>query len=173
MRAMALAGDKGVGAGRDQGGRCRLSAVGRGPDRPAAPAAELLARQGEAFGGVVDLTLLARLDLKIGDRINVGAAVIELRAELVSEPDKIADGIGFGPRLMVPEEALRATGLLQPGSLVRWTYRIGLRRRAGCRARARSPRRPTGSFRKPGWDIRSRVNAARASPATSSASRSS
>ena len=51
---------------------------------------------------------------------------MELRARLVSEPDKIADGIGFGPRLLLSQEALRATGLVQPGSLVRWTYRLTL-----------------------------------------------
>jgi putative ABC transport system permease protein len=51
---------------------------------------------------------------------------VELRARLVSEPDKIADGIGFGPRLLISQEALQATGLVQPGSLVRWTYRLTL-----------------------------------------------
>ena len=45
---------------------------------------------------------------------------------LKSEPDKLAGGIGFGPRLLISEAALRATGLLQPGSLVRWHYRLRL-----------------------------------------------
>ena len=51
---------------------------------------------------------------------------IEIRAALTSEPDKLAGGIGFGPRLLISEAALRATGLLQPGSLVRWHYRLRL-----------------------------------------------
>ena len=72
-----------------------------------------------------------------GARITVGAATIEIRAALASEPDKLAGGIGFGPRLLISEEALRATGLLQPGSLVRWHYRLRLpdrdrRRRRQC-----------------------------------------
>ena len=78
------------------------------------------------FGAAVDPALLARLDLKPGARITIGAAPIEIRAALTSEPDKLAGGIGFGPRLLISEAALRATGLLQPGSLVRWHYRLRL-----------------------------------------------
>ena len=70
--------------------------------------------------------LFARLNLERGARITVGGATIELRAALAAEPDKLAGGIGFGPRLMMSEAALRATGLLQPGSLVRWHYRLKL-----------------------------------------------
>jgi putative ABC transport system permease protein len=51
---------------------------------------------------------------------------VEIRARLVREPDVLSGGIAFGPRLMVGDAALRASGLLQPGSLVRWTYRLAL-----------------------------------------------
>ena len=55
-----------------------------------------------------------------------------------AEPDKLAGGIGFGPRLLVSEDGMRATGLLQPGSLVRWHYRVRLPdNAAGDRARPR------------------------------------
>ncbi len=93
---------------------------------PAAPLSELLAQNGGAFGAVVDPALLTRLDLKIGDKINIGAAVIALRAALISEPDKLSGSIGLGPRVLVSAAALQATGLLQPGSLVRWQYRLRL-----------------------------------------------
>ena len=63
---------------------------------------------------------------KPGARLAIGAATLELTAALTSEPDKLLGGIGFGPRLLISEEALRATGLLQPGSLVRWHYRLRL-----------------------------------------------
>jgi putative ABC transport system permease protein len=61
-----------------------------------------------------------------GDRVTVGSATIQIRSVVDAEPDKLAGGIGFGPRLLVSEAALRATGLLQPGSLVRWIYRVRL-----------------------------------------------
>ena len=69
---------------------------------------------------------MARLDLAPGARVTIGDVTFELRATLQSEPDKLAGGLGFGPRLLVSQEALRATGLLQPGSLVRWHYRVRL-----------------------------------------------
>jgi putative ABC transport system permease protein len=93
---------------------------------PAIPLADALAQQDRAYGAAVDPALLARLDLKPGDRVGIGEAQFELRSVLKSEPDKLAGGIGFGPRLMISAAGLRATGLIQPGSLVRWHYRLRL-----------------------------------------------
>ena len=126
---------------------------------PAAPLADLLARRGDAFGAIVDPALLARLDLKPGARITLGQATLELRAALVAEPDKLAGGIGFGPRLMLSEQALRATGLLQPGSLVRWHYRVRLAPGAGEDAVKRVTDAAAAQLPDAGWDIRTRTNA--------------
>jgi putative ABC transport system permease protein len=126
---------------------------------PPAPLADLLARRGDAFGAVVDPALLARLDLKPGARLTIGQAAIELRASLGAEPDKLAGGIGFGPRLMLSEEALRATGLLQPGSLVRWHYRLRLAAGAGEDAIRRVMDAAASQMPDAGWDIRTRTNA--------------
>jgi len=93
---------------------------------PDMPLSDALAMRDGVFGAAVDIALLTRLDLKVGDRLQVGNAPIAIRAVLRSEPDKLAGGIGFGPRLLVGTDALRATGLLQPGSLVRWHYRVAL-----------------------------------------------
>ena len=78
------------------------------------------------FGAVADPTLMARLDIKPGAQVSVGNAKVQIRAALASEPDKLAGGIGFGPRLMVSQAALKATGLVQPGSLVHWHYQLRL-----------------------------------------------
>src|SRR5207244_7086771 len=66
---------------------------------PPQPLAALLAQRDGVFGAAADPALLARLDLAPGARITLGQATIEMRATLVSEPDKLAGGIGFGPRL--------------------------------------------------------------------------
>jgi putative ABC transport system permease protein len=119
----------------------------------------LAARDG-SFGAAVDPALLARLGLGIGARIQVGAAIIELRAKLLSEPDKLAGGIAFGPRLLMSEAALRATGLLLPGSLVRWHYRVRLDDPdpTGHAADALSAD-AHGRFGAAGWEVRTRRNA--------------
>jgi putative ABC transport system permease protein len=127
---------------------------------PQMPTADLLAPSGDAFGAAVDPTLFIRLDLKPGDKITLGAATIELRAALKAEPDKLAGGIGFGPRLLISEAALRATGLIQPGSLVRWHYRLRLPDgNASDSAVASVVAQAKAQMPDAGWDIRTRTNA--------------
>ena len=112
------------------------------------------------FGAAADPALLARLDLPIGARISVGSATIEIRAALKSEPDKLAGGIGFGPRLLVSHDALRATELLQPGSLVRWISRLRLpANNASDRAAEAVAAEAQAKFPEAGWEVRTRANA--------------
>jgi putative ABC transport system permease protein len=122
--------------------------------------ADLLAERDGAFGVAVDQTLLARLDLKLGDRVHVGAAHFEIRSVDNGEPDKLAGGLGFGPRFLVSEAGLRATQLIQPGSLVRWTYRVRMpdaaRSDRDVKQLADDARRVLPQA---GWEIRSRDNA--------------
>ena len=120
----------------------------------------LLARNGDAFGAAVDPTLLTRLDLKVGDRITIGAAILELRAALTGEPDKLAGGIGLGPRVLVSEAALQASGLVQPGSLVRWQYRLRLPDAASSDAAVTAVENEAkAAFPDAGWEIRTRSKA--------------
>ncbi len=128
-------------------------------DPPGALDAALAERNG-VFGAVADPTLMARLHLKRGARITVGKATFEIAAALDNEPDKLAGGIGFGPRLMVSEQALRATGLLQPGSLVHWHYRLRLPQNGtGDAAAKQVEAQARRQFPQAGWEIRSRSNA--------------
>jgi putative ABC transport system permease protein len=127
---------------------------------PAMPLHEALAEREGVFGAVADAALMARLDLKPGERIAIGEARIDIRAAIRTEPDRLAGGIGFGPRLMLSEEALRATGLLQPGSLVRWHYRVRLPDNdAGDRAADALVAATEKTLPDAGWEIRTRNNA--------------
>jgi len=125
---------------------------------PDMPLDRALAQRNGAFGAAVDSTLLARFNLKPGARLTIGTATIEVAAAIRSEPDKLASGIGFGPRIIVSEAALRATGLLVPGSLVRWNYRLRLPdssdRTAEAVTAAAGRELPDA-----GWQIRNRTNA--------------
>jgi putative ABC transport system permease protein len=127
---------------------------------PKMPVADLLAERDGAFGAAADSTLLARLDLKIGDRLTIGGASFQIRSVVGAEPDKLAGGVGLGPRFLVSEAALRATGLLQPGSLVRWIYRVKLPDNAADdRAATALTDDARTALPQAGWEIRSRGNA--------------
>jgi len=131
---------------------------------PAMPLADALAPrdgiQGSIYGAAAAADFLTRLSLKPGDRITIGGATFELRAALASEPDKLAGGIGFGPRLIMSADGLAATGLIQPGSLVRYTYRVALPQNGNGDATLEplvaAARSALGDA---GFDIRTRTNA--------------
>jgi putative ABC transport system permease protein len=78
-------------------------------------------------GAAVETVLLDRLHLKLGDRFTAGDGAFIARAVLVSEPDRIGRGFALGPRVLTSLAAVRATGLLQDGSLHAETARIALR----------------------------------------------
>src|SRR3954454_15162792 len=126
---------------------------------PAMPVPDLLKQEDSAFGAAADATLLARLDLKLGDRVSVGSASFTIRSVVGAEPDKLAGGVGFGPRFLVSEAGLRATQLLQPGSLVRWIYRVRLPGNADDRAANALVDDARAALPQAGWEIRSRGNA--------------
>jgi putative ABC transport system permease protein len=127
---------------------------------PDVPLGDLLAERDGAFGAAADATLLARLDLKIGDKVGIGDATFQIRSVVDAEPDKLAGGIGLGPRFLVGEPALRATGLLQPGSLVRWIYRVKLPDQArDDRAMNALIDDARTAAPEAGWEVRSRANA--------------
>jgi len=127
---------------------------------PVGKLSDVLGQRDGTFGAVADPTLLARFGLKPGARLTVGNTTFDVRTALTSEPDKLAGGIGFGPRLMISEDALRATGLLQPGSLVRWAYRLRLPERDASDGAAQAVVAQTrAQLPEAGWEILTRRNA--------------
>ena len=121
---------------------------------------DALGEKNGVFGAAVEEALLARLNLKLGDVIRIGEASFALRTILVSEPDRLATGVGLGPRVLTSQAALDATKLVQPGSLVRWTTRVvmggpgGEPDNAAVQAFMDQAKR---TFPQAGWDARSRL----------------
>ena len=77
-----------------------------------------------AKGAVVDQLLLDRMAIKVGDKVRIGTGEIVIAGIIKREPDQIGERLPFGPRVLVSSAFLSTTGLIQPGSLVRWNYRI-------------------------------------------------
>jgi putative ABC transport system permease protein len=123
-------------------------------------AAALAAGEDGTWGAAAEPGLLPRLGLEPGDRFKLGNVELELRAVIVREPDRVADGFILAPRLMIALPALGSTGLVRPGSLVHWHYRVKLAGTGEERALKAFQREARARFPDAGWRIRSRANAA-------------
>jgi putative ABC transport system permease protein len=160
LRAMARTGDGRLALVELKAVDGNYPMLGEVALNPKMPLADLLAERDGAFGAAVDSTLLARLDLKLGDRVSIGSASFQIRSVVDTEPDKLAGGVGLGPRFLIGEPGLRATELLQPGSLVRWIYRVKLPDDAASDRAATALIDDTRKAQpEAGWEIRSRSNA--------------
>lgn len=62
--------------------------------------------------------LLTRLDIEVGDRLRVGETTLLVSRVLVSRPDEGFRFTDLAPTLLMNENDLAATGLIQPGSRV-------------------------------------------------------
>lgn len=68
----------------------------------------------------VDDKLYNRLQLAIGDAVRVGNARLNVAAVLLQEPDAAVGFLNLAPRLVLNYADLPATGLIQPGSRIRY-----------------------------------------------------
>ncbi len=76
-------------------------------------------------GAVVEATLLSRLGLGLGDTISLGQREFEIRAVINIEPDRLSSRrFLVGPRVMVELSEVERAGLLVPGSLSEYRYRV-------------------------------------------------
>ena len=89
--------------------------------------ADALAKRDGVWGAVVEEAALKRMNLAPGDRVRVGDVTVEVRGIIAREPDRGLNAFAsLGPRLMIPFEAVTELGLIQPGSLLNWEYRLRL-----------------------------------------------
>jgi putative ABC transport system permease protein len=65
---------------------------------------------------VVADDLLIRLHTRVGADLTIGDHTFRIAAVLVREPDRMSSGMGLGPRVMMTQNALEQSGLLQQGS---------------------------------------------------------
>ena len=69
--------------------------------------------------------LMALLELKTGDYIDVGDARLRIAGEVVQEPDAGFNPFQMAPRLMMNIADVEATDAVQPGSRVMWRIKFG------------------------------------------------
>lgn len=123
---------------------------------------DLIAKRDGFYGVLLPTQLLDRLNVKPGDRLLLGNATVVVAGTLKNEPDAVSEGFAFAPRLLMSEEGLKETGLVQLGSLVREAYRIridGPTERQST-ATAELQKRTEAAFPNAGFAIRTSANAA-------------
>ena len=112
------------------------------------------------WGVVADPILLTRIGAKPGDLVKIGEVEFEVRSPVLDEPDRLSDGLMFGPRAFISLDALKATGLVQPGSLISWLYRLRLEPALGDSELQGLLTEIREKFPDTAWRIKSRGNAA-------------
>ncbi len=118
---------------------------------PAIPIGDALAKRDGVYGVAVEELVLRRLHARLGDRLRIGDAEFEIRAVVKREPDRGLSMFAIGPRVLLSVDALPATGLLQPGSLVAYDYLLALSPGSDYRQVARTIRE---RYPDAGWRIR-------------------
>ncbi|MZR29101.1 FtsX-like permease family protein [Sneathiella sp. DP05] len=120
------------------------------------PEARLEKKDGR-YGALIEQGLSDRLEIPLGGQIRIGELDFEVRGIIQSEPDKASQGMALGPRTIISSVALRETGLIQPGSLIRYHYRIALN---SGRTVADFYEEASAAFPDAGWRIRDASNGA-------------
>ncbi len=124
---------------------------------PAMTLSDALAFRGGHWGVTVEQAVLDKTRGRVGDLLRIGELDYQVRAVTVAEPDKAADGFSLGARAIVSDASLAQAGLIQPGSIVRYQYRLRLPPGADLEAAKLDLDR---RFPDAGWRMRDRQNGA-------------
>ncbi len=87
---------------------------------------QFLQNQEGSYGALVEPLLLDRLEIGIGDTLKIGQQDFVISGVIEREPDKASQGMALGPRVIISDAAMSMTGLVQPGSLLKYHYRLKL-----------------------------------------------
>lgn len=120
------------------------------------PFAGILDQKDGVWGAVTEAGLLERLNIAVGDTVKLGDIDVQIRGVIAKEPDKAVGFFNFGPRLMVSKAGLMETGLVQPGSLIRYYYALDLNDNE---SPTEFRERIENEFADAGWRIRDTANA--------------
>lgn len=77
----------------------------------------------------VDPEIEEMLSLKIGQMVDIGETQFEFAGVIVEDPSRLFRGTGFAPRVLIHQNYLQASKLIQPGSTFSesWDYKLPLK----------------------------------------------
>jgi len=123
---------------------------------PDMPLSEALGKRNGRFGAVVEVSLLRRMGLEIGDSILLGEGEYEITAAIEKELDRTVRAFNLGPRFLAASRSLPATGLIAPGSLLSYVYSLKLKKQGSEKAFVEEL---NNRFPDAGWRVRTYENA--------------
>lgn len=104
----------------------------------------------------IGAALADRMNVRPGETIRLGRATFKIGGIIADEPDRLGEGFTLGPVVIVSNEGLTRTGLIQPGSLYQTKYRVRMADGRPKTAVETFERR----FAEAGWETRTRDRAA-------------
>jgi len=108
----------------------------------------------------VEKEMLDKLGLKLGDVFTLGESELRIGAVIKKEPDRVSSGFILRPRVMMDMQTLETTGLLKPGSLLRWRYRLKIEENALLQNPSDISEALKQEYPDAGWRLKTRDNAA-------------
>lgn len=101
--------------------------------------------------------LVQRLSLKTGELVEFGEARFTIAGIIGDEPDRLSEGLSLGPVAITSLDGLRATKLIQPGSMFESKYRVKLPQSANPE---NIGARLEQQFKNAAWEVKTRDNGA-------------
>ncbi len=97
---------------------------------------QALAQRDGLYGAVADPAFFDAMALEQGDHVQIGNVRYQLRATLLVEPDRAFRAFTLGPRIIVSDESLQATGVADSGAEAYFYTRVSLPAQPDMRAAA-------------------------------------
>ncbi len=102
----------------------QVELLGEGKQKEATTVTEALAFRAGEWGVIAPQNLLNKLGRAVGDSVLIGETRYRIRARLLKQPDLNSRAFAFASSVIVADESLENSGLIQPGSLIRYDYRL-------------------------------------------------
>lgn len=90
--------------------------------QPNQPVQSLLSFKNAHWGILIDPILANKMNLALGDFVTVGYLKMQVRGLILDQPNRRLSANWRGTPVLLSEQALNKTGLLQPGSRVEYEY---------------------------------------------------
>ncbi len=107
----------------------------------------------------VEGLLAERLGVAAGDLLTIGSGTFSIAGVISSEPDRLGENFGFGPRVLMTLQGLERAELVRPGSIVTNLWKIRFDDSSADQVSAFLDEAES-RFPETGWRLRSRENAA-------------